>query len=123
PAGIRLSDNDSRILATAAQLAADGQDITFVSKDLPMRVKAASLGLAAEECLAEQAVAAGWTGITTRVLAGDEMSDRYESDAGLSEQARGMGVSIGRIIHSERGSALGRVVAEGEYRLVRGDRE
>src|SRR4029453_17744447 len=27
------------------------------------------------------------------------------------------------IIHSERGSALGRVTGDGEYRLVRGDRE
>ncbi|WP_442922990.1 PhoH family protein [Microbacterium sp. nov. GSS16] len=123
PAGIRLSDNDSRILATAAQLAGEGQNVTIVSKDLPMRVKAASLGLAAEEYLAEQAVDAGWTGIATLDLSGDEMSDLYESEVGLSEEVRGMPVNTGLIIHSERGSALGRVVADGEYRLVRGDRD
>ena len=123
PAGIRLSDNDSRILATAAQLAQDGQQVTIVSKDLPMRVKAASLGLSAEEYLAEQAVDSGWTGITTLALSGDDMSDLYESEVGLSEDVRGVPVNTGLVIHSERGSALGRVVGEGEFRLVRGDRE
>lgn len=123
PAGIRLTDNDSRILATAAQLAQDGQRVTIVSKDLPMRVKAASLGLAAEEYLAEQAVDSGWNGITTLDLSGDEMSDLYETEVGLSEDVRGVPVNTGLIIHSERGSALGRVVGDGEFRLVRGDRE
>ena len=123
PAGIRLSDNDSRILATAAALAADGQNVTIVSKDLPMRVKAAALGLSAEEYLAEQAVDSGWTGITSLDLSGDEMSDLYESEVGLSDEVRGVPVNTGLIIHSERGSALGRVVGDGEYRLVRGDRE
>ncbi len=123
PAGIRISDNDSRILATAAHLAAAGEAVTIVSKDLPMRVKAASLGLQAEEYLAEQAVDSGWTGIAPLDLSGDEMSDLYESEVGLSEQVRGMPVNTGLIIHSERGSALGRVIGDGEYRLVRGDRE
>ena len=65
PSGIRLGDNDSRILAVAMHLAEDGQDVTVVSKDLPMRVKAASLGINAEEYLAEQAVDSGWTGISS----------------------------------------------------------
>lgn len=123
PAGIRLSDNDSRILATAAHLAQDGQSVTIISKDLPMRVKAASLGLAAEEYLAEQAIDSGWTGISALNLSGDEMSDLYESEVGVSEQVRGVPVNTGLIVHSERGSALARVAGEGEYRLVRGDRE
>ena len=54
PAGMRLGDNDTRILSVAMHLAADGQQVTVVSKDLPMRVKAASLGINAEEYLAEQ---------------------------------------------------------------------
>ena len=45
PAGLRLSDNDTRILAVAMHLTQDGQEVTVVSKDLPMRVKAASLGI------------------------------------------------------------------------------
>ncbi|MEN2740091.1 PhoH family protein [Microbacterium sp. X-17] len=123
PSGMRLGDNDSRILAVAMNLRQDGHEVTIVSKDLPMRVKAASLGLTAEEYLAEQAVDSGWTGIAGIDLSGDEISDLYESEVGSSDQVRGMPVNTGLVIHSERGSALGRVTGDGEFRLVRGDRD
>ena len=45
PAGFRLGDNDSRILSVACSLAAEGEDVVLVSKDLPLRVKAAAVGL------------------------------------------------------------------------------
>jgi PhoH-like ATPase len=123
PSGMRLGDNDSRILAVAMHLAQDGQEVTVVSKDLPMRVKAASLGVTAEEYLAEQAIDSGWTGITEIDVSGDDISDLYESEIASSDDVRGLPVNTGLIIHSERGSALGRIVGDGEYRLVRGDRE
>ena len=56
PPGFRLGDNDSRILAVALNFAAEGRDVTLVSKDLPMRVKASAVGLSAEEYRAELAV-------------------------------------------------------------------
>ena len=123
PSGIRLGDNDSRILAVAMHLVEDGQDVTIVSKDLPMRVKAASLGLPAEEYLAEQAADSGWTGIATLNLSGDDIADLYESEVAVAEEARGLPVNTGLVIHSERGSALGRITGDGEFALVRGDRE
>src|SRR5580658_2770341 len=64
PAGFRLGDNDSRILSVACSLAAEGHDVVLVSKDLPLRVKAASVGLAAQEYRAELPVDSGWTGMT-----------------------------------------------------------
>lgn len=121
PSGIRLADNDSRILAVAMHLAQDGQEVTVVSKDLPMRVKAASLGIQAEEYLAEQAVDSGWTGLATLALSGDEMADLYEAEVGSHEDVMGLPVNTGLVIQSERGSALGRVTGDGSYRLVRGD--
>lgn len=48
PNGMRIGDNDTKILAVAANLARDGQDVTVISKDLPMRVKASSIGLDAD---------------------------------------------------------------------------
>ncbi len=123
PSGMRLGDNDSRILAIAMHLAQDGQEVRVVSKDLPMRVKAASLGITAEEYLAEQAVDSGWTGIATIDVSGDDISDLYETEIATGDEARGLPINTGLIIHSERGSALGRVTGDGEYRLVRGDRE
>ena len=123
PSGLRLGDNDSRILAVALHLAQDGQEVTVVSKDLPMRVKAASIGISAEEYRAEQSVDSGWTGIAPIALSGDEMSDLYESEIATSPSVVGLPVNTGLIIHSERGSALGRVTTGAEFRLVRGDRE
>uniref|UniRef100_UPI003736E9D0 PhoH family protein n=1 Tax=Microbacterium sp. TaxID=51671 RepID=UPI003736E9D0 len=123
PAGMRLGDNDTRILSVAMHLSQEGQSVTVVSKDLPMRVKAASLGLHAEEYLAEQAVDSGWTGIASIDVSGDEVSDLYDSEVGVSEDVRGLPVNTGLVIHSERGSALGRVTGNGSYKLVRGDRD
>jgi PhoH-like ATPase len=123
PSGMRTGGNDSRILAVAMNLAQDGAEVTVVSKDLPMRVKAASLGLSTEEYLAEQAMDSGWTGIASIDLSGDEISDLYETEVGVSETVKGLPINTGLVIHSERGSALGRVTGKGEYRLVRGDRD
>ena len=53
PSGFRLGDNDTRILAVARNLADEGHDVTLVSKDLPMRIKASAVGLDAEEYRAE----------------------------------------------------------------------
>jgi PhoH-like ATPase len=61
PAGFRLGDNDSRILAVACNFKSEGKDVTLVSKDLPMRVKASACGLVAEEYRAELALESGWT--------------------------------------------------------------
>ena len=77
---MRGGGNDMRILAVAANLADDGSWVTVVSKDVPMRVKAAALGITAEEYLAEQAVDSGWTGLASLSVSGDEMSDLYEAE-------------------------------------------
>ncbi|MEU9134075.1 PIN domain-containing protein, partial [Kitasatospora sp. NPDC048540] len=55
---------DTRILAVARNLQAEGYDVTVVSKDLPLRIKASSVGLLAEEYRAELAITSGWTGMT-----------------------------------------------------------
>jgi PhoH-like ATPase len=123
PSGMQLGDNDSRILAVALNLANDGLDVTVVSKDLPLRVKAASIGLAAEEYRHEQVVDSGWTGMAEITLGSDQMASLYEEEWMRSDLAAGLPVNTGLVIHSDRGSALGRVVADGEVKLVRGDRD
>ncbi len=72
PSGFRLADNDTRILAVARNLAADGRDVVLVSKDLPMRVKASAVGITAEEYRAELAVESGWTGMVELDVLGAE---------------------------------------------------
>jgi PhoH-like ATPase len=122
PAGYRQTDNDSRILVVAGNLAAEGADVVLVSKDMPLRIKAASIGLAAQEYLAEQ-VQSGWTGMVELDLAGDELDALYAEEVLDLEAARDLPCHTGVVLLSERGSALGRVTPDKSLRLVRGDRD
>ncbi|MBB2923910.1 PhoH family protein [Cellulomonas cellasea] len=144
PAGFRLGDNDTRILAVAANLAAEGKDVTVVSKDLPMRVKASAVGLRAEEYRAELAVDSGWTGMDTLDISEQQMARLWEHEsfalADLDQDLEAGGVEAaatsargaaardlpchtGLVLHSPRGSALGRVTADKHVQLVRGDQD
>ncbi|WP_245606003.1 PhoH family protein [Promicromonospora kroppenstedtii] len=131
PAGFRLGDNDTRILAVAANLAAEGSSVTVVSKDLPMRVKASAVGLQAEEYRAELAVDSGWTGMREIDLSDEQMGSLWENDSveiaaldpATVEAASPLLVHTGMVVHSPSGSALGRVTADKRVRLVRGDQE
>ncbi len=123
PSGLQLGDNDSRILAVALNLAGDGLDVTVVSKDLPLRVKAASIGLAAEEYRAELAVDSGWTGQTDLTLSSEQMNQLYDEEKLSTRLVQDLPVNTGLVLHSDRGSALGRVTRRGQLRLVRGDRD
>ena len=123
PSGLQLGDNDSRILACAFNLASEGLDVTVVSKDLPMRVKAASLGMNAEEYRNDNAADSGWTGIAEISLTGDEVNDLYDTEIIKHQDVANLPINTGLVIHSERGSALGRVEAGSKIKLVQGDRD
>lgn len=124
PAGFRLGDNDSRILAVARNLQAEGYDVTVVSKDLPLRIKASSVGLLAEEYRAELAITdSGWTGMSELALSGEQVDLLFSEERLYVPEAAELPVHTGLVLQSERGKALGRVTADGNVRLVRGDRE
>lgn len=99
PLGIRGTDNDARILAVAAALAEEGADVTVVSKDLPMRVKAAAIGLAADEYRHELVRDSGWRGLVPLDVADAWLDGLYEdgqaSLAGLPlQEAAGSGIEV-----------------------------
>ena len=123
PSGLQLGDNDTRILAVALNLSNDGLDVVVVSKDLPLRVKAASIGLAAQEYRAELAVDSGWTGVAEIEISAEQMSELYDDEKLTSRTVQDLPINTSLVIHSDRGSALGRVSARGELKLVRGDRD
>jgi PhoH-like ATPase len=123
PNGLQLGDNDSRILAVALNLSTEGLAVTVVSKDMPLRVKAASIGLQAEEYRAELAVDSGWTGMADVTLSSEQMADLYDAETLQTRVVQDLPVNTGVVLHSDRGSALGRVVRRGTVHLVRGDRE
>jgi PhoH-like ATPase len=123
PHGFRLGDNDTRILAVARNLGEEGSDVTLVSKDLPMRVKASAVGLVAEEYRGKGVVESGFTGMA-EVTVGSEFVDAlFDADVADLAEARDLPCHTGLVLVSERGSALGRVTPEKQVRLVRGDRD
>jgi PhoH-like ATPase len=123
PSGLRLGDNDTRILAVALNLSHEGLNVVVVSKDLPLRVKASSIGLAAEEYRAELAADSGWTGLAEVSLSGDDMQKLYEKEELRTTLVEDLPRNTNLVIHSERGSALARVVGPKNIELVRGDRD
>lgn len=121
PSGMQLGDNDTRILAVAQNLAGEGLAVTVVSKDLPMRVKASAIGLAAEEYRAELARDTGYTGVAEISLGADELDTLYTDETVATATVDELPINTSLVIHSDRGSALGRVSGKGAVRLVRGD--
>ncbi len=131
PEGMRLGDNDTRILGVGVRLSHEGADVIVVSKDLPMRIKAAAVGLRADEYRAHLASDSGYTGMTRLDVTAEEMNALWEEgalDLGLlldEEAAARLAdepVHTGVTVTSPRGSALATVVG-GALRIVRPDRE
>jgi PhoH-like ATPase len=119
---LRDGTNDSRILAIAKNLMSDGKDVVLVTKDLPLRVKASSVGVEAEEYLAELVSNSGWTGIVELGVGSNVIDDLYASDFADHEEAHSLPIHTGVVLHSDRASALARVTSDKRLQLVRGDR-
>ena len=123
PAGfLRDGSNDSRILAIAKNLMADGRKVVLVTKDLPLRVKASSVGVEAQEYRAELASSSGWTGMVEESVGSNVIDALYENERIPHELAKTHPCHTGVVLHSEKGSALARVTPDKHLKLVRGDR-
>src|SRR6476469_4174690 len=130
PTGFHVDNNAARILAVALNLAAEGRDVTLVTKDMPLRVKAASVGLKSDEYrMHPVADSTGWNGMSEIEVSagtGDLLYDGEPLDlvdetdfADVADQP----CHTGLVLHSPRGSALARISPDKSVRLVRGDRE
>ncbi|MET4049749.1 MULTISPECIES: PhoH family protein [unclassified Rhodococcus (in: high G+C Gram-positive bacteria)] len=123
PVGFRTDSNDSRILACALNLAAEGKEVVLVSKDIPLRVKAGAVGLPADEYHAHDVVPSGWTGMAELEVQPADI-DRLFADGVIDlDGARDMPCHTGIRLLGGRSSALGRVTADKQVQLVRGERE
>jgi PhoH-like ATPase len=125
PSGFRLGDNDTRILAVARNLANEHHDVTLVSKDLPMRIKASAVGLRAEEYHGERTGDSdpGYSGMAELEVPAAVLDELYDEGWSDIESARDLPCHTGLVLLSERGTALGRVGADKHVHLVRGDRD
>ena len=125
PSGFRLGDNDTRILAVARNLANEHRDVTLVSKDLPMRIKASAVGLRAEEYHGEHMGDSdpGYSGMAELEVPAAVLDELYDDGWTDVEAARELPCHTGLVLLSDRGTALGRVGPDKHVHLVRGDRE
>ncbi|HEY9415690.1 MAG TPA: PhoH family protein [Pseudonocardia sp.] len=133
PAGFRTDSNDSRILACALNLAAErGPDegpVVLVTKDMPLRVKAAAVGLVADEYHAHDVVPSGWTGLADVEVGSSEIIDELYREGSVDvtgtelDYVADLPCHTGLRMLGTGTSALGRVGSDKRVRLVRGDRE
>jgi PhoH-like ATPase len=123
PIGFRTETNDARILSVALGLAAEGRRVTLVTKDIPLRVKAAAVGIVADEYRHGQASDPSWNGLVEVDMTEDQVRRLYAGEAVEHSDAAELPCHTGLVLHSTNGSALGRLHPDKTVRLVRGDRE
>ncbi|HIW90661.1 MAG TPA: PhoH family protein [Candidatus Corynebacterium avicola] len=132
PAGLRDrptdgTDNDRRILATAINLRSEGHHVTLVTKDVPLRVKAGSVGLDADEYRAQDVVLTGYEGMVSADVTGDVIDELFAEGAvdgaGAVEDVMDLPVHCGVQLSAGSQSALARVAQHGVLRQVSPDQE
>lgn len=123
PVGFRTDSNDTRILACALNLSGEGHEVTLVTKDIPLRVKAGAVGVDAEEYRAQDVLPSGWTGMADVDVAPSVIDELFSDGASDVEEALDLPCNTGLRLLSGTSSALGRVSVDKRVRLVRGDRE
>ncbi|MDH3683280.1 MAG: PhoH family protein [Acidimicrobiia bacterium] len=110
--------NDHRILMVALNLQKEGQSVVLVTQDLPLRLRAGVVGLAAEEFVHHVDTDLEWRGLVELSVTADTI-DRLYADTVLDvADAAEFPVHTGLILEGNGQSALGRVQADGKVRLV-----
>ncbi|QGU06880.1 PhoH-like protein [Corynebacterium occultum] len=131
PAAFRGTEGDVRILTCALNLQAEGNDVVLVTKDIPLRVKAGAVGLAADEYHAEDVVLTGYSGmvtahtdsVTVDTLFKDGEVEIDDIRTPEGEAVEDLPVHCGVTLLTGTQSALARVSARGTLQLVRGDQQ
>ncbi len=125
PTALATDNNDHRILAVAKNLADEGNAVTVVTKDLPLRLKCGVVGLDADEYRNELAVDPSWTGFVELDVDRDLIDELYAERVIDLLEARDLPCNTGiALVAGPLGSqsALGRVHDDKRVHLVRGDR-
>lgn len=131
PTGLRGEQNDHRILACALNLRAEGHNVTLVTKDVPLRVKAGAVGLDADEYHAQDVVLTGYNGMArAEVPSGiiDELYDVGEADISGAltvdaEEVDELPIHCGLQLTAGSQSVLARSMGDGMVRQVPTDLE
>ncbi len=122
PAALTRDTNDHRILAVGRNLASEGRDVTIVTKDLPLRLKASIVGLDAEEYRNELASDTNWSGLTELDVDRTVIDALFDDHVVDLAEARSLPCNTGVVLHAGSQSALGRVRDDKQVHLARSDR-
>ena len=122
PASLSQDTNDHRILAVGRNLAAEGRDVTIVTKDLPLRLKASIVGLEADEYRNELASDTSWTGLAELDVERTVIDTLFAKHSVDVADARLLPCNTGVVLHAGSQSALGRVRDDKLVHLARSDR-
>ena len=122
PASLSQDTNDHRILAVGRNLATEGRDVTIVTKDLPLRLKASIVGLEADEYRNELASDTSWTGLAGLDVERTIIDTLFAEHSVDVADARLLPCNTGVVLHAGSQSALGRVRDDKLVHLARSDR-
>lgn len=111
--------NDQRILSVAKHLTDAGHRTVLVSRDLPMRLRAAVVGVAAEEYRSEFALDPEWTGLVDLELSAPEIDDFFEAGSIELDNADRYPVHTAFRLTAGRQSGLGRMGSDGLVRPLK----
>jgi PhoH-like ATPase len=90
---------------------------------MPLRVKAAAVGLQADEYHAQDVVPSGWTGISDLDVGSELIDTLFRDGVADHDAARDLPCHSGLRLLGGSSAALGRVTPGKRIQLVRGDRE
>ncbi len=110
--------NDHRILMVALNLQDEGLRVVLVTQDLPLRLRAGVVGVAAEEFLHQVDADLEWRGIAELHVTGEMVDQLYEDTTADLPEARDLPANTGLIVEGDGRSALARVQADGKVRVV-----
>ena len=110
--------NDHRILMVALNLQSEGQDVVLVTQDLPLRLRAGVVGLAAEEFLHQVEADLDWRGMVELSVTAETVDRLYNDTVAEVPEVEDFPVHTGLILEGAGQSALGRVQADGKVRLI-----
>jgi PhoH-like ATPase len=123
PRALTVDTDDHRILAVARNLAREGDDVTLVTKDLPLRLKASVVGLDADEYRNELASDTSWSGFVTLDVGAATIDALYRDRVVSLGEELSLPVNTGVALVAGSQSALGRVRADARVHLVQSERE
>ena len=119
PESLRMEPgNDYRILMVALNLQSEGNRVVLVTQDLPLRLRAGVVGVAAEEFLHQVDADLEWKGITEISVRSEEVDRLYQDGVIELEHSGDLVTNTGLIVEGSGQSALGRVQDDGKVHLI-----